>query len=347
MPLVRMLARVSLLTALGAAGLVLAFALAGTGCRMYEPITVTYTGKAVPTDDNLYTHFSTHYKKLYSTYVNGHEANVYLKERISDPPGYFTGTSRVVSAKGKRSILLAPFKKAMTAGSGTLEVTTTASGSQLVRVTGANRADALCLSLTLKTIPQYPTAVALGTFKSVGGTGKGVTLRAAGRFLLISSQELTSNSTSGSAEMWMAVNTLAKGHAQTMSTACKNAGKPPPSPPKVTATATLDGYVFAPAGSKSVPAGAQVFPDGQTISGAVGCGSDNNLFLVVTYGGPATKATGGFFGPVTTNINASVKAGKNLLPLGANLPNGSYSLKLGFASGAAPFGGNVFLQRSC
>ena len=341
-----MLARVSLLTALGAAGLVLAFALVGTGCRgLVRPdVMVTYTGKAEPTDVNEY-YWRDHYTKKYASYVNGVWTSVYLKERETDPPGYFTGSSHVVSAKGKRSSLLAPFKSGTTAGTWQLEGTNVLSGSLLVLFKGQNRADALCLSLKGKTVPEFPTAIAIGTFTTVGGAGRGATLRAGGRFLLVSPKVPKPTATSVSFEAWMAVNSLSRGSPRALSTACKSAGKP--APPPVKASATLDGYVFAPAGAKSVPAGATVYPDGSSISGGVGCGSDNNLFLVVTYAGPATKATGGFFGPVSTNIDASVKAGKNLLLLGANLPNGSYSLKLGFASGAAPFGGNVFLQRSC
>jgi hypothetical protein len=330
--------KISGLALLGAAGLALAFALVGNGCK-FEREQITITGNAEPAAKGMVS-----FQKLYSTYANGKRVTVYYKLTIADPPGYFKGTSRVVSMKGK-SALLTPFAKATMFGSGPVEATNVLSGSQLVRVEGKNRGDALCLSLALKTVPKYPTAVAIGTFKAVGGAGKGATLRAGGRFLIVSPQVPAPTATSGSANMWMAVNSLSKGSSRALSTACKNAGKPPAPPAK--ATATLDGYVFAPAGAKSVPAGGTVYPDGSSISGGVGCGSDNNLFLVVTYGGPATKANGGFFGPVTTNINASVKAGKNLLPLGANLPNGSYSLKLGFASGAAPFGGNVFLQRSC
>ena len=341
-----MLATVSLLTGSRRSRARARFALVGTGCRGLRGRHDGHLHRQGRADRRGDTYWQDHYTKKYSSYVNGVWTSVYLKEREADPPGYFTGSSHVVSAKGKRSSLLAPFKKAARLPE---------PGSSRGRTSSAGRCSSSSRGRTAPTRSAFRSRQD-GSRVPDRGRDRDVHhhREARKRGDAPRRRALSPRQPKGAkAERDLCLirgldgGELARRGDRRVHSRRRARARANRLHLRVKASATLDGYVFAPAGSKSVPAGATGVRRRCYHQRRVGCGSDNNFFLVVTYAGPATKATGGFFGPVSTNINASVKAGKNLFLLGANLPNGSYSLKLGFASGAAPFGGNVFLQRSC
>jgi hypothetical protein len=211
----------------------------------------------------------------------------------------------------------------------------------LIATFRARAAGSVCLRLSGKATLQDQRFQ--GTFSVLGGTGLGARLRATG------SIRATQPKAFSVKWQFAALTTPSLAASRPIPAACANAGKPTPKPPPAKATATLDGFAFASALATALPAGAQVFPEGSTVSGTDGCGGDNNLFAVVTYSGPSATIEGAVFKPNgTVTVKHPVHSGQNVIFLLASPPNGSYSMKLYFPGVDGPvFAPSLTLNRTC
>lgn len=119
----------------------------------------------------------------------------------------------------------------------------------------------------------------------------------------------------------------------------------------------FDGFAFAPASARNgrLPAGTKLYAQG-SVSGTVGCGVDNNLYLVTSYSGPPGALFAGSAYSNTSGKQATLQQtlnpGQNAVFLFAAPANGSYQLKADVipprgTTGSATFGQEVTLQRSC
>jgi hypothetical protein len=273
---------------------------------------------------------------------------IYVDEE--DPPGFFTGFATVGGVPhGKpAAALLATFRHAPLTTRVDIEpkgLPTVVTLDAVAVVTSAANGS-LCIGFKGTSQAARPLQVVEGQFSVLGGTGPAARLRVSGPFLGILPSLPQSSTASASVSITAVPKQASLAPPRGLTAACRKAMSPPAPPPKV--TATLDGYAFAPPGTTKLPAGTQIFPDGSTISGAIGCGQP--LYMIVTYAGPAgARATGGFYGPQTVTIDQPVSPSQNALLLFASPPNGSYSAKVSVNVGATgtSFGGNLALTRTC
>lgn len=213
-----------------------------------------------------------------------------------------------------------------------------------------------CLSMSGASLPHGGRDQFIGgKFTVLGGTGQGARLRATGKFLAIQPSGLPSEQgyqKPFKATFLLFVSKTSLGSSRGLSAKCRAAGTLP-TKPKV----TFNGFAFAPASAKtgSLPSGTKVYPSGSTVSGAVGCGSDNNLYAVVTYSGPAgAKASFYYVGPLGAGKGAGeqpvVKGGNNLF-IGPSPGNGFFQVGGGVntpnSSTPVDFSGSVTLARTC
>jgi hypothetical protein len=210
-------------------------------------------------------------------------------------------------------------------------------------------ANSICLSFSGRSQKGYKRQVVRGQFTVLGGTGTPARIRARGGFISVEPKPDIRRAENGNFKMVLLSKSASLGSPRKLPAKCIAATKPPappPPPPKV--EASFGGFVFAPSGATSVPAGAQVYPDRATVTGAVGCGASDNLYGLITYSGPDTKTDGAIFGPKGGAIQRPVKAGKNLVLFLAAPPNGDYEVKLTFeARGSPAFVPSLRLQRGC
>jgi hypothetical protein len=153
----------------------------------------------------------------------------------------------------------------------------------------------------------------------------------------------------------VAATTASIGAHRGLTAACRAAMKPPRPPTKI--SASLDGFAFSSAGRTTLPTGATVYPNNSTISGSVGCGADNTLYVVISYKGPKGGTlyvaylanSGSKGGPQPTPL----QQGPNAVPLLSAPPNDTYRLAQAVvtppqgASGQTSFTGSITLARSC
>jgi hypothetical protein len=190
-----------------------------------------------------------------------------------------------------------------------------------------------------------------GSFSVLGGTGLGARLRSSGKVRAVQRVPF-----SNSWEFVVATSpTLAS--PRPIPTVCANAGTATPPPGTKKITASLDGFAFAPAGITTLPSGTTIYPSNSTISGNVGCGTDNNLYMAVSYQGPngailyAAYATtsGAKGGPPPTTL----KPGQNAVLLVAAPTNDTYQLAPADvapppgATGDTGLTGSITLTRNC
>jgi hypothetical protein len=277
------------------------------------------------------------------------------KVLIKDPDGYFTG--RVVLQRqhgaGPPAATLAAYRTARI--SGRISVTTDSVIHIKALAVVSAKTGSYCLSMSGKTDSGYPNQILQGTFTVVGGTGSAARLHASGPLLGIQPKAAYDPNNPGPLTILVATKKASLGTRRGLTAACRAAAKPPP--PPTTISASLDGFAFAPAGITTLPADTTVYPANSTISGNVGCGTDNTLYIVVTYKGPNGApffvsygsdkgAKGG--GPP----GAKLKPGQNAVLLAAAPANDGYDYQASVlappgATGNATFIGRFTLARSC
>jgi hypothetical protein len=192
---------------------------------------------------------------------------------------------------------------------------------------------------------QYVT----GTFDVLGGSGHAARLHDRGAFRAVQPTAFVNNR--------YEVALFGAPSLGTKRSVPKGCGEPIKAPRQRKFTATFDGFAFAPASARNgrLPAGTKLYPQG-SVSGTVGCGVDNNLYLVTTYSGPPGAIFAGSAYSNTSGTQAMLRQalnqGQNAVFLFASPANGSYQLKADVipphgATGSAGFGQEVTLQRSC
>jgi hypothetical protein len=261
----------------------------------------------------------------------------------------FKGTANLVAPRGSHGF--GTFTKGSFRGGGTVGYVSrsdalTGDGEILFKFS-ARGAGAACVRFSGKTdvTQQYVT----GTFDVVGGSGDAARLHDRGAFRAV---QPTAFVTDRYRVALFGAPSFGKKRQVP-----KGCGKPIKAPRPQKFTAQFDGFAFAPASARNgrLPAGTKLYPQG-SVSGAVGCGAEDNLYLVTTYSGPvgailAGTATYGASGK-TASLNQALKSGRNAVFLFAAPANGSYQLKADVipprgVTGLATFGQEVTLQRSC
>jgi hypothetical protein len=187
-----------------------------------------------------------------------------------------------------------------------------------------------------------------GTFAILGGTGQAARLHDSGIFRAVQPAAFVTN------KYEVALfGTPSFGTTRSVPRGC---GKPITPPRQAKFTATFDGFAFAPASARNghLPAGTKLYD--QYVPGQVGCGADNNLYLVTTYSGPsgAILAGSAYYNRTgqTASLQKALSPGQNAVFLFAAPANGTYQLKASVipppgATGSGIFGQEVTLQRSC
>jgi len=272
---------------------------------------------------------------------------------VSDPGGHLDGsTTKTRLAQRKGTNLLAAFGHSAVVGNvrgGFVSKTSNFLNAHGLLVMRSGKSK-LCLSFSGVGKQPFTAQDVQGTFTVNGGTGKGAKIHASGAFLSIEPNGVKDATKPFPIYIWLLPKKLTLGSPRGFPTACQAATKPPPPPPPpANASATFNGFAFAPANTKTLPAGTTLYPDRSTISGAVGCGNDNNLYAVINYTGPNTTTDAALFGPPgTIALNLPVSQGENDLLLLATPPNGSYTLKLAFKAANSPaFIPMLTLARTC
>ncbi len=219
------------------------------------------------------------------------------------------------------------------------------------------KSNSACLSMSGASLPHGGRDQFVGgKFTVLGGTGQGARLRATGKFLAIQPSGLPSEQgyqKPFKATFLLYVSKTSLGAApRGLSSKCRAAGTLP-TKPKI----TFKGFAFGPKSAQtgSLPSGTKVYPSGSTVSGAVGCGSDNNLYALLTYSGPAGAKAGfsyvGPLGPGKGFDQQAVKKGSNNLFVGTAPGNGFFQVSGGVntpnSSTPIDFSGSVTLARTC
>jgi hypothetical protein len=327
----------------------LALGLVGSSCGPLIQHIETVTTSEPPED---LSPDATFVRKFTSQY--GPNAYVY-RVFIRDPDGYFTGRVALQRQQGAgaAATVLAAYRTAKIAG--TISVSTDAVIHIKALAVVSAKAGSYCLSMSGKTDLRYPNQLLRGQFSVVGGSGSAARLHASGPLLGIEPKAKYDPNKPGPLTILVASKKASLGARRGLTAACRAAAKPPPPPTKI--SASLDGFAFAPAGATTLPSGTTIYPNNSTISGNVGCGNDNNLYLVVSYQGPKGSTfylsyvtdTGGKGGPPPT----ALKQGQNAIPLAAAPANGTYNLAQAAVvpppgtPGATGFTGSITLARTC
>jgi hypothetical protein len=193
-----------------------------------------------------------------------------------------------------------------------------------------------------------------GKFTIVGGSGRAARARGDGVWRAIQAKARFRENEPISYDFRLGFKHVSQGHARKLSQACKDAAKPLPPPPAL--NATLTGFAFGnyDGQTATLPPGATIYPSGSTITGNVGCGSDNNLMAIISYSGPSgAQLTLSFYGgSIKTGRVQTANQGQNVFYL-VSMPansSGGYQLsgsadKQGFTE--KQINGAVTLQRSC
>lgn len=284
-----------------------------------------------------------------------------LYERHVDPPGFYTGSYslQVSQPNSATKALFSSARQGTTAGnfaSAFLNARSDGIRVNSISVMTSKRAGSLCLSFSGSSPAGQDAHVVEGVFSALGGTGAMSRLHISGHFISID-RNLLSKSGSISLDIGLLSDNAAIVAARPLTPACKAAMKgSPPSTTKI--SASLDGYAFAPAGTTTLPSGTTVYPPNSTISGSVGCGASNNLYIVVSYTGPRgakffvnyATDSGGKGGPPP----ATLDPGQDPVLLVAAPANDGYHLTQAAviapqgASGSVDLSGSsITLARSC
>jgi hypothetical protein len=261
----------------------------------------------------------------------------------------FTGTARLVAPRGAHGFNA--FGKGSFRGGGKVGYISTSDAlkgdGEILLKFSARGAGSACVRFTGSTdlTQQYVT----GSFDVLGGSGAAARLHDKGSFRAVQPTAFINNRYD--VALFGVASLGAKRPVP------KGCGKPIHAPHQRKFTATFDGFAFAPASARNgrLPAGTKLYPQG-SISGMVGCGVDNSLYVITTYSGPrgalfAGSASANASGKQAT-LQQALKQGQNAVFLFAAPPNGSYQLKADVipprgATGSAVFGQEVTLQRSC
>jgi hypothetical protein len=273
---------------------------------------------------------------------------------IKDPDGYFTG--RVVLHRqhgaGPAAATLAAYRTGRIAGR--ISVTTDSVIHLKALAVVSAKSGSYCVSMSGKSDPGYPNQVFRGQFTVVGGRGSAARLYASGPLLGIQPKANYNPNNPGPLTILVATKKASLGARRGLTAACRAAAKPPPAPKVI--SANLDGFAFAPAGVTTLPSGTTIYPPNSTISGNVGCGSDNNLYIVVSYTGPNGAP---FFvdfgtdkGTKGSPPGAKLNPGQNAVLFAAAPANDGYDyvasvLAPSGGTGNATFTGRFTLARSC
>jgi hypothetical protein len=283
----------------------------------------------------------------------GHDQFVY-EVLIKDPNGYFAGRVALQRQRGvgTAAVTLAAYRTARI--SGRISVTTDSVIHIKALAVVSAKAGSYCLSMSGKTDPGYPNQILQGQFTVVGGSGSAARLHASGPLLGIQPKANYDPNNPGPLTILVATKNASLGGRRGLTAACRAAAKPPP--PPTTVSANLDGFAFAPAGITTLPSGTTVYPANSTISGNVGCGTDNTLYIVVTYKGP--NGTSLFISYGTSKGSKGNPPGGKLKPgqnpfLFASAPaNDTYDYNASIVppsgtNGATNFTGSITLSRNC
>ncbi len=235
--------------------------------------------------------------------------------RAADPGGHFDGVITLPHfARRGGANPFAPFAHAALVGDvrgGFVSDSSNLIGVHglLVMKTGRN---ALCLSFSGVGKEPFTAQNVQGRFTTLGGTGTGAKIHASGAFLSIEPSGVSDATKPFDMYVWLLPKKLTVGTARGMPARCRAATRPPvtppgPPPPPTSASASFDGFAFLPANANALPAGTTLYPNGSTVTGATACGTDNNLYAVVTYSGPNTTTQAALFGPNgTISVNDPV-----------------------------------------
>lgn len=268
--------------------------------------------------------------------------------KMTDPQGHFTGSVSVPVAHPK------PAQHGTFVGNATVSFVGGRSDDLTITGTGvlASAGSSVCLSFSGRSLRGHGAQIVEGTFRLLGGTGVGARIHASGRFVVFGKKILSK--TASTYSLWRRTMVASRGPARGLSATCRAAMKPP-KPAAI--SATLDGFAFAPAGAKTLPPGTTVYPANSTISGAVGCGADNNLYVVVSYTGPPGA---GFYLSYLTDSGAkggpppaTLKPGMNLVQMVSAPANDVYHLAQAAVTppsggiGGVSLTGSVTLARQC
>jgi hypothetical protein len=273
----------------------------------------------------------------------------------TEPEGLFKGSGRLVSSTGRNPVasLIKSLGTVKTAGRITgvygAGAGTTLSVTGIGLISGRRSVGSLCLTFSAQSVPGHSDQLFLGTFGVVGGTARAAEVHGSGTFVLLQPNQLKSYNQPFSMHLAVTFKQASLGHPHGFSAACRTATKlhAPPKPKKL--KATLAGWAFAAGGASthSLPSGTTIYPDGATVSGAVGCGGSNNLYWVIDYSGPSNATLSAY---VLKGLSQPLKQGRNVVFLGSAPPNGSLSGKGQVdANGYTPvaFLPSVQLSRAC
>jgi hypothetical protein len=260
----------------------------------------------------------------------------------------FNGTASLAAPPGVRGF--GAFTRGSLRGSGKVGYTGSTDAltgdGEILLTFSARRAGTACVRFTGSTdlTQQFVT----GTFVVLGGSGQAARLHVGGAFRAVQPTAFANNR--------YQVALFGKPSLGSRRSVPRGCGKPITAPRQHTFTATFDGYAFAPASAKTggVPPGTKLYPS--YVPGAVGCGVDNNLYLVISYSGPTGAILAGSAYYNTTGKQATLqqalRQGQNAIFLFAAPANGTYQLKASVipppgATGSGVFGQEVTLQRTC
>jgi hypothetical protein len=338
-------ARFVLATSMLAGGL--ALGLLGSSCDVLVQHVDTVTTQVPPSNISPNSTLIRQFKDKH-----GRDQFVY-EVLIKDPNGYFSGkvALRRQNGRGPAAAALAAFRTARISGRITVTTDSVIHLEALAVVTA--KTGSYCVSMSGKTNPRYPNQILQGRFTVVGGSGVAARLHVAGPLLGVQPKADYDPNNPGPLTIYTAAKNASLGTLRGLTAACRTAAKPPP--PPATASASLDGFAFAPAGITTLPPGTTLYPVNSTISGSAGCGADNNLYVVVSYQGPngtslfiSYAARGGKGNPP----GGKLKPGQNALLFASAPANDTYDYNLGVVppsgtSGATNFIGSITLARSC
>ena len=260
----------------------------------------------------------------------------------------FKGTASLAAPRGTRGFggfTNGSFRGGGRVGYVSLSDAAKGDGEILVKFS-ARGAGTACVRFTGRSdlTQQYIT----GTFEVLGGTGEAARLHDRGTLRAVQPTAFVNNS--------YQVSLAGSPSFGTRRAVPKRCGEPIKASRQRLFTATFDGFAFAPATARGgpLPAGTALYP--QSVTGAVGCGADNNLYLVTTYSGASGAVLSGTAYHNATGkqaiLHQALHQGQNAVFLFAAPANGTSQLKADVtpppgATGSGTFGQEVTLQRSC